>query len=160
MAHNVLVNSGFTGVTLPNQQTYNGPVTVILSDDEFAAIAPSTFTDGVVTDLGIAGESDNRTAENSAVLAANGIRNGITQLSGSNSRFRAFAASDVAGTLNIQQSRTGTTWYTTNTVAVTAGITNGTPLESLLILPNVRAQYVNGAAPQTLFEFDSVLVAV
>ena len=101
-----------------------------------------------------------RTAENSAVLAAAGTRNGATQSASGFGRFRAFASSDQAGTLNIQQSRDGVTWYTTTSVAVAAGATAGTVLESLLALPLVRAQYVNGATPQTAFEFDTVLIGI
>jgi hypothetical protein len=101
-----------------------------------------------------------RLAENSALLLAGVTVNGTTRATGGFSKFRAFGASDVAGTLNVQQSRDGVTWYTTVTQPVAAGITSGTIVESILELPFARAQFVNGAANQGAFELDSALIAI
>lgn len=95
-------------------------------------------------------------AEPSTLLLAGATANGATRIGGENSRFRAFAAADVAGTLNLQQSRDGVVWYTTVTQAVGAG--SPTVVESIVTLPLVRAQYVNGATNQATFEFDTALV--
>lgn len=106
------------------------------------------------------GQSILRNTEVSTVLAGAATRNGDTLSSYGFSRFRAFASSDVAGTLNIQQSADGgTTWYTTTTAAVAAGSTAGTVLESIIAQPHVRAQYVNGASVQTAFAFSTALLA-
>lgn len=71
--------------------------------------------------------------------------------------FRAIATSDQAGTLNIQQSIDGTTWMTTQTVAVTAASVK--TLEDKLICEFVRVQYVNGGTNQGSFTVASALVA-
>lgn len=65
--------------------------------------------------------------------------------------FRAFAASDQAGTVNIQQSLDGKIWWTTLTAPIVAA--QGTVLESLCTLPFVRAQVVNGTTSQTTLLF-------
>lgn len=108
-----------------------------------------------------------QTQESTTLLAANATINGATHDTGSNagtaakgySRFRAFANSAQAGTLNIQQSPDGATWYITLPTAVNAA--SPTVVESIISLRYVRAQYVNGAVAQTgTFEFDSCLVAI
>ncbi len=74
--------------------------------------------------------------------------------------FRAFAASDVAGTLNIQQSPDGENWFKTDTVAIVAGFSAGVYLESKVLMHYVRAQLVNGSTAQTEVEVDTVLVSI
>ncbi len=109
---------------------------------------------------GGAGQTTTMAAEDSSLLLASATRNGATYATGDYARFRAFASSDQAGTLNIQQSRTGSTWYTTVTTAVAAGSTTGTVLESIITMPFIRAQYVNGATNQGAFEFDTARVGI
>jgi hypothetical protein len=100
-------------------------------------------------------------AEDSSLLLANATRSGTSHATNGYAKFRVFASSDVAGTLSIQQSRDGSSWYTTTTPqAVPADSTSATVVESILTLPFARARYVNGAANQATFELDSVLIAV
>lgn len=107
--------------------------------------------------------------ETSTVLAANGVINGASHdttlapadsdtINGKWSKFRAFAGSDQAGTLTIQQSADATNWYQVATASTTAN--NGAVLESLVCLRYVRAVFTNGATLQTKFEFDTVLVSI
>lgn len=102
------------------------------------------------------------TAETSAPLAGSATFNGGTvDVAGSaqgGSRFRAFAYADVAGTLNIQQSRDGSTWRTT--ISQPVGAAAGTVVESIIARRYVRAQYVNGGSAQATFELDTCLVSV
>ncbi len=74
------------------------------------------------------------------------------------SRFRVFSNQDQVGTLAVQQSRDGVTWFTTTSVATAAN----TPavLESILVLRFARLHYVNGGVAQGTFEADSCAVAV
>lgn len=101
-------------------------------------------------------------AEDSTLLLAAGAVNGATRdTQGLGvARFRAFAAADVAGTLSIEQSRDGLTWYETTSAGILANIAQGTVLESIIALRFVRARVVNGGAGQAAFEFDSTLVAI
>lgn len=96
--------------------------------------------------------------EASGLLAGAATRNGSTRTTRGARLFRAFASSDVAGTLSVQQSEDGSTWHTTVSQPVAAGATAGTVLESLITLPNVRASYLNGAGAQASFVFWSALV--
>lgn len=93
-------------------------------------------------------------------LAANASFFGNTRSMNGYTRFRVIAASDMAGTVVIQVSEDGNTWFSVaNTVtAVPAGFTSGTSVEGLLIMPYVRCAYVNGAGAQTQFELASSLV--
>lgn len=117
---------------------------------------------GAIGGAGAVGATETASqAETSTLLAGNATVNGAARAAANFARFRAFAASDVAGTLNIQQARTAAgPWFTTTTAPVAAGFGSGTVLESIVTLPFVRAQYVNGAAAQASFEFDSSLVAI
>ncbi len=101
-----------------------------------------------------------RTVEDSSLLTANSSRDGRIQSTNRSTLFRAFASSNVAGTLKIQQSRDTITWYTTVSQALTVGSTEGTVIESIVVLPFVRAQYTNGTTTQTQFEFDTALLVV
>lgn len=102
----------------------------------------------------------SRLHESSAPLLAAATFNGATRDTNPApySRFRAFAAADVGGTLSVQQSTDGVTWYTTLSVPLGAG--SPTILESLVTLRYIRMQVVNGAANQTTFEADSTLLAI
>lgn len=102
------------------------------------------------------------TAETSTPLAGNATFNGgtvdIASSAQGASRLRAFAYSDVAGTLNIQQSRDGTTWRTTLSQAV--GAAAGTVVESIISRRYIRVSYTNGAGAQATFELDTCLVSI
>lgn len=102
----------------------------------------------------------SRFAEDSSLLLAAAVRDGTSHSTFGSARFRAFASSDQAGTLAIQQSRDGVSWYTTVSQPVAAGPTAGTVLESIVALAFARAVYTNGATNQGAFELDSVLLAV
>jgi len=104
-----------------------------------------------------------RFAEISTPLSGNGVvAGGAHETADGYTRFRAFAASDVASAANgfvIQQSDDGATWFTTTTGAIAAGIASGTVLEALVVKRYVRAQVTNGAGAQTQFNFSTALVA-
>jgi hypothetical protein len=69
---------------------------------------------------------------------------------------RAFVYADVAGTLNLQQSRDGTNWRTLQSQAVGAG--EAWTVEAPVSLRYCRVQYVNGAGAQSAFELYQTLV--
>lgn len=92
-------------------------------------------------------------------LAAGATFTGATLNLGPNhsfNRHRAVVYADQPGTLYLEQSRDGTNWRVTATVAVTAG----TPaeIEDLIVHQYQRVRYVNGATAQTAFELYSALV--
>lgn len=97
--------------------------------------------------------------DSTSPLGANGTFSGTSRnllnpgMSGS---FRACATADQPGTLNIQQSRDGSTWRTIATTAVTAGVT--ATLEAKVFMQQLRVQYVNGATAQGSFELTSCIV--
>jgi hypothetical protein len=74
-------------------------------------------------------------------------------------RWRVFAYSDQAGTLSLQQSADGTAFYPTLTQAYAAG-GQAVIVESLITLPYLQVNYVNGAAAQTVFRLLASLLAV
>lgn len=74
---------------------------------------------------------------------------------GQSGTFRACATADQAGTLNIQQSRDGSTWRTIATTAVAANTT--ATLEAPVFMQQLRVQYVNGAIAQGSFELTSCI---
>lgn len=104
--------------------------------------------------------------ETSTNLTSGSSRNGATHDTGVSpgpyTRFRAFAAADVASAANgltIQQSDDGTTWYVTNSVTVPAGFTTGMYLESMIAKRYCRAQYTNSTPTgQSFFNFSTALV--
>ena len=71
--------------------------------------------------------------------------------------YRVLAASDQVGTLNIQQSIDGSTWYTSVSQATVAG--EATVVESIPSASFIRAQFVNGSTAQTEFLLSSMTVA-
>lgn len=141
----VVVN--ITGRTL----TLYGTAGTIVGLQVFTRPQPPSF--------GTATTGAVRFAESTTPLLAAGTVNGGTYATAGYAHFRAFASSDVAGTVAIQQSRDGLTWYTTTSQAVAADSTSGTVIESIVTLPFARARYVNGAANQAAFELDSALLA-
>lgn len=98
-------------------------------------------------------EFDN---ENGVALGSGATFNGSSynQQSAGNryAQFRVVAVSDVGGTINVQQSFDGITWYTTLSQPITAGATLGTVVGSMWSLPYIRVSYVNGATAQTVFK--------
>lgn len=75
--------------------------------------------------------------------------------------FRAFASSDQAGTLNIEQSPDGVNWFVTDTASIVAGfLSKSVYIESKVVLRYVRAQLVNSTVAQTEVEFDTALVSI
>lgn len=73
-------------------------------------------------------------------------------------KFRAFAYADQAGTLKIEQSRTGSTWYQMASASVSAN--TPTTLESNIYMQYVRVAYTNGATAQSSFELNSCAVSM
>lgn len=69
--------------------------------------------------------------------------------------FRTLAASDQDGTLNVQYSHDGETWFTSFSEPIAAG--EATVIESTICSIYVRAQVVNGATPQTTLLFTSCM---
>lgn len=106
-----------------------------------------------------------RTIESSTALGISGTFTGPTRDTaadydggdGAYDTIRVQAFADQSGTLNIQQSRDGTTWRTTKTVAAVAS--TAVTLEDVIVRRFVRVNYVNGATGQGTFELDSALVA-
>lgn len=72
---------------------------------------------------------------------------------GMSSIFRAISYADQAGTLKIQQSRNGSTWYTTHSVNAVANV--ATILEAPVHMQYLRVVYTNGATAQTVFDLNS-----
>jgi hypothetical protein len=74
------------------------------------------------------------------------------------SRFRVIVNSDVAGTLNIEQSLDNSTWMITLGKPIPAA----TPsiYESLITCRYIRINYVNGSSNQTAFRLGYALVAI
>lgn len=62
-------------------------------------------------------------------------------------------ASDVAGTLHIQQSTDGTNWDVDATYSITGG--DGKGFTELLVAPYWRIYYVNGGADQGYFRISA-----
>lgn len=89
----------------------------------------------------------------------NGTTRDTTLGSGFYTWFRASASADQNGTLNIQVSDDGATWYIVNTVQVAAGNPNATTIEAAIgTFKFARVQYVNGAAAQGSFKCTSALI--
>lgn len=52
MSHQVQVPAGKKGVVLPDHRSYDGPVTVTLTDAQYASIPSRVFTNGTLIDVG------------------------------------------------------------------------------------------------------------
>jgi hypothetical protein len=92
-------------------------------------------------------------------LAANGVFNGAAVDCGAAAtRFRGWASSDQAGTINMQESSDGVTWYTTTSQPLAAGTGTGTVVELITTLRYQRVQVVNGTTLQTTFKCASSAV--
>ena len=122
---------GSVGVTsLPTWSPYNRDYLTFFTDSTTALAANATFT-GTSRDTGA---------------------------TGSNSKVRARAYASHPGTLYIDQSWNGTTWRSTDSIAVGAEETKF--LEAKIVARYVRVRYVNGATAQTAFELISALAGI
>ena len=70
MAHRVRVNEGTKKIALPNHEVYDGPVEVVLTDDEFAQLRQALFTSGKLTDLGAVSDVSTDDLPDDVVLDA------------------------------------------------------------------------------------------
>lgn len=94
-------------------------------------------------------------------LAASASFTGATLDLGSNHAFnlhRALVFANQTGTLYLEQSRDGSTWYATTTQAVVAN----TPviIEERIVARYIRVRYLNGATLQGSFELQSSLITL
>jgi hypothetical protein len=141
-----------------------GPAGTQISLQIFAKPCQPSFAEAATVVTAATAQTVTTFAENSAVLAAGGTRNGAAHDTNGLgvARFRAVAASDVAGNLQVQQSDDGVTWFITQpNVGILADFTQGTVLESIITMRYVRAVVTNGGgAPQTSFKFSTALVAI
>src|SRR4051794_20122517 len=58
MSRRIRVNAGHKGITLPNGETYDGEVTVTLTDAQYEAISATAFSSNILTDLGAIADPD------------------------------------------------------------------------------------------------------
>lgn len=96
---------------------------------------------------------------NTAALAASTTMTGFTLDLGVNhsvNRHRAQVYADQAGTLQLQQSRDGSTWRVTSSQAVSAS--TAVVLDDLVVSRYVRVVYINGATANTICDVQSALV--
>ncbi len=124
---------------------------------------PPSFSGGATVLAAASAQLVSRFAENNALLGGAATIHGATHDTGAipYARFRALAASDVAGNLSIEQSNDGITWFQTlPAVGILADFTQATVLESIIDLRYIRATVVNGAAPQGSFAFNTALVSI
>lgn len=97
--------------------------------------------------------------ESVTALGSSATYAGITLDLGMQPQFdlqRGFVFADQAGTLNLQQSRDGTTWRTVATQAVAAN--ESWVVEAPVSMRYCRLQYVNGGSAQGTFELFQTLV--
>lgn len=95
--------------------------------------------------------------ESTAALAGAGVATGLARSAGeSPSDFVYFVAesfADQAGTLFVEKSNDGATWYPCNgTAGTTAAINTTTTVAPRVTARYYRARYVNGATPNTVFQ--------
>lgn len=143
--------------------TIYGPAGTQVAYQLFEKPQPPSYAPAPIVTTAATAQGVTPFPENSTLLGAGAGVNGAahdTQGLGV-ARFRAVAAADVAGNLQIQQSRNGVTWFITQpNVGIMADFTQATVLESIITMRFVRAVVTNGAAPQGSFEFDTALVAI
>ena len=88
--------------------------------------------------------------ESTANVAASATLSGAARDTGfARKRAVAYGLSSAAGTLNIEQSTDGTTWWRTHTLAMTAN--TAAVIDAPVVGRYVRAQYVNSATATTSF---------
>jgi hypothetical protein len=91
--------------------------------------------------------------ETTAVLGISGSYTGQSVNALAYNRLTGFAKSDVAGTIKVEHSHDGNTWYSDSAqdVSVAAGTTKVFSVEASASF--MRAVYVNGGTAQTSFVF-------
>ena len=92
------------------------------------------------------------------VLGASGVFTSASVDGANFRRITGLATSNVAGTLNIEQSEDATAWHVVHTEALAAGAVG--KYDVLLYERYVRGRFVNGATAQTSFLFTGRLSAL
>jgi hypothetical protein len=113
---------------------------------------------GIREDGGMDYQQTPSFTHSTTALGISGVFTGVTLNTGSQNSYlmhKALVYTDQAGTLQMQQSRDGVTWRTTQTVAVPAA--TATVIADPLICQYCRVLYTNGATAQTVMELDSTL---
>lgn len=128
------------------------------------AVAQTAFflqSYGVRMDGGLDHQQTPTFVHTTTALGASATFTGVTLNTGSQNSYlthKAIVTTDQAGTLQLQQSRDGSTWRTTKTQAVAAN--TPTMINDDLIFQYIRVVYVNGATAQTSLELASTLTHV
>jgi hypothetical protein len=97
-------------------------------------------------------------ADSSTALAASATFTGVSRDSGATPLYTdmlAFALSNVAGTVQVEQSTDNTNWVLTDSMAVSAN--TPTKMPASLVARYARVKYINGATAQTSFTLWSTL---
>lgn len=156
-----------------SSQTVERQRIVIADTTTGAALAAVRNTSATETDYGLvvrlAGRPQHMASadENpgAATVAGNGTFTGATHDLGDLSaggqgyaRWRVFVYTDQPGTVNMQQSKDGATWRTTQSQPVTA--LSALIVESMVTRRYLRAQFANGVNANTVFELEVMLVSI
>jgi hypothetical protein len=139
------------------------PAGTQVSVQVFKTPQPPSYSPPAAITTAASAQALTRFGEDSTPLVGGATRNGAWHDTNglAVARFRAVAASDVAGNLRIEQSDdTLTAFITQPNVGVLADFTQATVLESIIAMRYVRAVVTNGAGPQTSFKLDTALVAI
>jgi hypothetical protein len=113
---------------------------------------------GIREDGGMDYQQTPSFTHSTTALAASGVFTGVTLNTGSQNSYlmhKSLVYTDQAGTLQLQQSRDGVTWRTTQSVAVAAA--TATVVVDPLVCQYCRVLFTNGATAQTVLELDSTL---
>lgn len=125
MSHQVRVNTGHKGVSLPDGHIYDGQVTVTLTDAQYAQLSSTVFSSGVLTDLGaVVDPNIDADFATDAALSAETARADTTypkMTGGGGETVSTIAASGAAATLNLTN---GNVFDVTLTANCTLSITN------------------------------------
>jgi hypothetical protein len=128
------------------------------------AVAQTAFflqSYGVRMDGGLDHQQTPTFIHSTTALGVSATFTGVTLNTGSQNSYlthKSIVTADQSGTLQLQQSRDGSTWRTTKSVAITAS--TPTMVNDDLIYQYCRVVYVNGATAQTSFELASTLTHV
>lgn len=136
-----------------------------------AALAAVKNTSAAESDYGmvvrIAGRPQHMATidENPAPLSASATFDGTAHDMGDLSsggqgyaRWRVYVYADQPGTVNMQQSKDGSTWRTTQSQPVAA--LSPLIVESMVARRYLRAEFVNGTNASTVFELEIMLVSI
>ncbi|MCU1449340.1 MAG: hypothetical protein JWP02_1510 [Acidimicrobiales bacterium] len=142
--------------------TIYGPAGAQVSVEALARPQPPSFSAGTTVSTALSAQALSDFLESVTPLAGGATFAGAAHdtSAGAWGRARAFASSDVAGTLAVDQSRDGVTWYEIDNAPLAAGSNIGTILEVPIALRFVRVRVVNGVGAQATFECDLTLVAI